>query len=166
MKFKSWKWWTAFYKTCLRNFINGRKKSDTKNISVLLDLRRRGYVLLTKAKGLVKDNCSVAYAFCDINCYLAIKFNDNTCKYFNSQNELRKLLVLQLPIFVLDWSEAELLLKQMFLKWTKSFRSYFLFGESSFHSYFFLCICVGSEFLYSNCFLDCFTYKLCLLFWR
>ena len=27
-----------------------------------------------------------------------------------------------------------------------------------FHSYFFLCVCVGSELLYSNCSLDCLTY--------
>ena len=44
--------------------------------------------------GLVKDNPSVAYAFSDINCSLVIKLNDNLYKYFNSENELRKLLVL------------------------------------------------------------------------
>ena len=68
-----------------KNFINSRKTPDAKSFSVLLDLTKRRCALLTKAKGLVKDNPSVAYAFCNINCSLAIKFNDNTYKYFKSE---------------------------------------------------------------------------------
>ena len=67
VKFKSWKSRTAFYKARPRNFTNGRKKPDAKSFSVSLDLTNRRYALLTKANGLVKDNPSVAYAFCDIN---------------------------------------------------------------------------------------------------
>ena len=74
--------------------MNGRKKPGAKSFNVSLDLTKRRYVLLTKAKGLIKDNPSVAYAFCDINCSLAVKLNGNTYKYFNSEKELRKLLVL------------------------------------------------------------------------
>ena len=74
--------------------MNGRKKPGAKSFSVSLDLAKRRYALLTKAKDLVKDNPSVPCAFCNINCSLAIKFNDNRYKYFNSENELRKLLVL------------------------------------------------------------------------
>ena len=74
--------------------MNGRKKPGANSFSVSLDLTQCCYALLTKAKGLIKDNPSVAYAFCDINCSLAIKINDNTYKYFNSENELRELLVL------------------------------------------------------------------------
>ena len=70
------------------------KKAGTKNFSVSLDLTKRCYILSTKAKSLVKDNLSVAYAFCDINCFLTLKFYGNTYKYFNGENELRKLLVL------------------------------------------------------------------------
>ena len=92
-KFKSWVSRTAFYARP-RNFMNGRKKPGAKSFSLSLDLTKRRYVLLTKAKGLVKDNPSIACAFCHINCYLAIKLNDNTYKYFNSENKLRKLLVL------------------------------------------------------------------------
>ena len=94
VKFKSWESRTAFYKARPRNVLNGKKKPGAKSFSVSLDLTKRRYALLSKAKGLVKDNPSVAYAFCDINCSLAIKFNDNTYKYFNIENELRKLLVL------------------------------------------------------------------------
>ena len=74
--------------------MNGRKKSGAKSFSVWLDLTKGCYALLTKAKSLVKETPSVAYAFCDINCSLAIKFNGNMYKYCNSENELRKLLVL------------------------------------------------------------------------
>ena len=74
--------------------MNGSKKPDAKSFSVSLDLTKRLYGFLRKVKGLVKDNPSVAYAFCDINCSLAIKFNGNIYKYFNSENKPRKLLVL------------------------------------------------------------------------
>ena len=92
-KFKSWESRTVFYKAHPRHFLNGKKKPGVKSFSVSLDLTKLRYALLSKAKGLVKDNASVAYTFCDINCSLALKFNDNTYKYFNSENELRKLLV-------------------------------------------------------------------------
>ena len=36
--------------------MNGRKKPGAKSFSVSLDLTTRRYALLTKAKGLVKDN--------------------------------------------------------------------------------------------------------------
>ena len=74
--------------------MNHRKKPGVTSFRVLFDLMKCCYALLTKAKGLVKDNPSVAYAFCDINCSLAIKFNGNMYKYFNSENEPRKLVVL------------------------------------------------------------------------
>ena len=94
VKFKLWESWTAFYKARPRNFMNGSKKPGAKSFSISLDLMERQYTLLTKAKGLVKDNPSVAYILCHINCFLAIKFNDNTYKYFDSENKLRKLLIL------------------------------------------------------------------------
>ena len=145
VKFKSWGSRAAFYKSRPINFMNGRKKPGPKSFSVLLDLMKRHYALSTKAKGVFKDNPSVAQAFCDINCSLAIKFNDNTYKYLNCENELRKLLVLQLSIFVLNCSEAEVLLKQTFLKWIKSFRNIFegvLFVERNIFQLFFFFVFV------------------------
>ena len=53
---------------------------------------QRRYNLLIKAKGLIANNPSVAYAFSDINCSLVLKFNDNTYRYFNSESELNNLL--------------------------------------------------------------------------
>ena len=77
VKFKSLESRTAFYKAHPKKFMNGRKKPGANKFSVSLDLTKRRYALLTKAKGLVKDNRSVAYTFCDINCSLARSFNDN-----------------------------------------------------------------------------------------
>ena len=37
-------------------------------------------------------------------------------------------------------------------------KEFFFVGRKLFHSYFFLCVCVGSELLYSNCSLYCLTY--------
>lgn len=60
--FKSWESQVAFYKPCPKHFMNGRKKPAVKNFSVSLDPTKRHYTLLTKDKGLVNDNHSVAYA--------------------------------------------------------------------------------------------------------
>ena len=78
----------AFYNTRPKNFINGRKKSCARSFTVSLDLTKHCYMLLAKAKGIAKDNPSVAYAFSGINCSLALKFNYNTFKHSNSGNEL------------------------------------------------------------------------------
>ena len=74
--------------------MNGRKKPGTKNLCIVRSNKTTIFYYLSKAKGLVKDHPSFASAFCGINCSLAIKFNGNTHKYFNSESELRKLLVL------------------------------------------------------------------------
>ena len=63
----------AFCKACPRNFMNGRKKPGAKSFSVSLDLTKRGYILLTKAKGLRKDTPDI-----------------NTYKYYNSEKNLRR----------------------------------------------------------------------------
>ena len=60
------------------------QKKPGSSFNVSLDLTKRRYNLLIKAKGLIANNPSVAYAFCDINCSLVLKFNDNTYRYFNS----------------------------------------------------------------------------------
>ena len=47
---------------------------------------------------------------------------------------------------------------QEYLWWSS-----FLLGKA-FHSYFFLYVCVGSELLYSSCYLDCITYNYLFYF--
>ena len=60
VKFKSWESQTASYNDRPRNFMNVRKKPDANRFSVSFDLTKRRCALLTKAKGIVKDNPSVA----------------------------------------------------------------------------------------------------------
>ena len=91
IKFKSWKSRTTFYKSRPRNHLDRQKKPGS-SFNVSLDLTKRRYNLLMKARGFIANNPSVAYAFCDTNCSLVIKFNDNTYRYFNSECELNNLL--------------------------------------------------------------------------
>ena len=91
IKFKSWRSRSAFYKSRPRNHLERQKKPGS-SFNVSLDLTKRRYDLLMKAKGLIINNPSVAYVFCDINCSLVMKFNNNTYRYFNSESELAKLL--------------------------------------------------------------------------
>ena len=75
-----------------RNYVNGRKKPGLTSFSVSLDLTKRRYSLLAKAKSIIKDNPAVMFAFADINCSLALKLNDDKFHYFNSEDELNKIL--------------------------------------------------------------------------
>ena len=91
IKFKSWKSKTTFYKSRPRNHLDRQKKPGS-SFNVSLDLTKRRYNLLMKARRLIANNPSVACAFCDINCSLVIKFNDNMYRYFISECELNNLL--------------------------------------------------------------------------
>ena len=90
--FKSWKARATFYKARPKNYVNGRKKPGLTSFSVSLDLTKRRYSLLAKAKSIIKDNPAVMFAFADINCSLALKLNDDKFHYFNSEDELNKIL--------------------------------------------------------------------------
>ena len=91
VKFKSWKVRAAFYKTRPKNYVYGSKKPGMTSFSVSLDLRKRRYSLLAKAKS-IKDNPAVMFTFADANCSLALKLNDDKFHYFNSEGELNKIL--------------------------------------------------------------------------
>ena len=91
IKFKSWKSRITFYKSRPRKHLDRQKKPGS-SFNVSLDLTKRRYNLLMKTRGLIANNPSVKYTFCDINCSLVIKFNDNTYRYFNSECEVNNLL--------------------------------------------------------------------------
>ena len=55
-------------------------------------MTKRCYLSLTKAKGLIKGNSNINYVYSDINCSLALRFNDDSFKYFHSERELLSLL--------------------------------------------------------------------------
>ena len=91
VKFKSWNARAVFYKARPKNYVNGRKKPGLTSFSVWLDLTKRRYLLLAKAKSIIKDNPAIMFAFAGINCSLSLKLNDNKFHYFNSEDELNKI---------------------------------------------------------------------------
>ena len=60
--------------------------------SVLVDLTNWSYLLLSKAKGLIKGSINISCVYSDINCSLALRFKDNSFKYFSCEKELHHLL--------------------------------------------------------------------------
>ena len=91
VKFKSWKSRQQFYNSRPRFDKNRNKKAD-QNFTISVDLTKRRYKLLMKARGLIKDNDAIDFVFSDINCSLGVKFNDDSFKYFNSEKELYNII--------------------------------------------------------------------------
>ena len=89
---KSWKVRAAFYKARPKYYVNGRMKPGLTSFSVSLDLTKRRYSLLAKAKSIIKGDPAVMLAFADINCSLALKLHDDKFHYYNSEDELNKVL--------------------------------------------------------------------------
>ena len=73
-------------------YVNGRKTPGLTLFSVSLDLTKCRYSILAKAKSIIKNNLAVMFAFTDINCSFALKLNEDKFHYFNSEDELRKVL--------------------------------------------------------------------------
>ena len=80
--------------------MNSRKKPDKKSLGVSLDL--------TNVNLSIKDNSSITYAFSDIKCSVALKFNNITYKMYSSNRRS---------------------LNEMFFKFL--WKSSFVLGESS-----------------------------------
>ena len=91
VKFKSWKSRQQLYNSRPR-FDKNRKKKPGQNFTISVDLTKRRYELLMKARGLIKDNDAIDFVFSDINCSLGVKFNDDSFKYFNSEQELYNII--------------------------------------------------------------------------
>ena len=91
VKFKSWKSCQQLYNSRPR-FDKNRKNKPGQNFTISVDLTKRRYELLTKARGLIKDNDAIDFVFSDINCSLGVKFNDDSFKYFNSEQEFCNII--------------------------------------------------------------------------
>ena len=78
IKFRVWESITAFCKVRPRNHLDQQKKPSS-NFNVSLDLNKRFYNLLTKARGLVSNNHLIQYAFTDINCSLVLDTRLSPC---------------------------------------------------------------------------------------
>ena len=57
-----------------------------------LDLTKGCYLLLAKAKSVIKDNPAAMFALADNKYSLALKLNDDNFLCFNSEDELNKIL--------------------------------------------------------------------------
>ena len=64
-------------------------------------LTKRRYLLLSKAKELIKGNTNIrSYVYSDINCFLALKFKDNPFK--GAHSGLRSFLATESPLKVME----------------------------------------------------------------
>ena len=81
VKFRSWKARQLFYKSRPSYHTDGSKKPG---FSVSVDLTKKRHLLLNKeAKRHLKGNTNISYVYGNINCSLALRFKDNSFKYFN-----------------------------------------------------------------------------------
>ena len=64
VKFRSWKAYHRFYKGRPRYYADSSKKPG---FTVSVDLTKRRYLLLTKAKGLIKGNSNIKFVYSDSN---------------------------------------------------------------------------------------------------
>ena len=65
-KFKSWRAQKSakqFYDARLNSFKDGKKKGDYKSVSITVDLSKKSYLLLSEAKGKVKNNNDIDFPF-------------------------------------------------------------------------------------------------------
>ena len=70
-----------------------RARSHKVDIAIHLDLTKRRYLLLKDAYGKYKDCASVDFACADINCSLCLRLKNGDWKFFNSLEELERLLL-------------------------------------------------------------------------
>ena len=92
VKSKSWKARVASYKSRTKIYVNGRKKPGLISFTVSPDLTKLCYLLLAKARSIIKDDFAVMFAFPDINFFLALKLNSSKFHYFNNEDEFNKIL--------------------------------------------------------------------------
>ena len=66
------------------------KKKRKQGVRVKLDLTKSRYTLLIDAKKIVKQNPDIKFFYADINCWLKIKWVDESIddKFFSSMDEL------------------------------------------------------------------------------
>ena len=92
VKFNSWRARKQFYDHRTKNFKDGQIKPGYKSFSVTVHLRKKRYLLLRKAKELMKNNGNTDFAFADIVCSLGFRYKNGSFTYFNSENELHNLI--------------------------------------------------------------------------
>ena len=85
LRMTSWKARTAIYRS--------REKGKNAKTKIRFDLTKRRLELLNFANDTLKGlDMSDSFAFADINCRLGLKVGNEKIKYFNSKDELAKIL--------------------------------------------------------------------------
>lgn len=92
MKFRYWKSCQHFCNAKLKDFSNRKRKPGHHLSRVSVDLTRRQYLQLNKAKRLIEDSESINHVFADVNCSLGMEFRNGGGKYFNSEKDLCYLI--------------------------------------------------------------------------
>ena len=72
-----------FYDARSKNSKKSKKEPDYKSFSVSVDLTRRRYMLLRKARELIKNNDDTDFTFADINCSLRFRYKNCSFRYFH-----------------------------------------------------------------------------------
>ena len=75
-----------------RTKVYGTRKHKA-DIAIHLDLTKRRYSLLKDAYGKAKDCTSFDFTRADINCSLCLRLKNGDWKFFNSLEELERLLL-------------------------------------------------------------------------
>ena len=81
-KFTTWHHRTILYR--------GRK--NLSSAKIFLDLTRRKFALLKRAQEIVKSTPTVDFVFSDVNCALCARTADGKFRYFNSEDQLEKIV--------------------------------------------------------------------------
>ena len=78
----SWRARTAIY----------RKREKRGRTRIYTDLTKRRLQLKKTADDMVRDNDKVKYAFGDINNNIGVRLDDDSLRFFNSVEELERIL--------------------------------------------------------------------------
>ena len=85
IKFKSLRCKQHVYRNLLSILENGKRKPGENSFSVSLDFTNQRYNLLKYAQVIVKEMDNVSFACADVNCSLAIPFENGTIRHFSSE---------------------------------------------------------------------------------
>ena len=96
VKWRSWNARCAFYKArpTIKKPLKLGEGEEKCFTTISLDLTRQRLALLDAARSKIKEKypgSTKVFAFANINCRLAVRFENNSIKYFNSMDELNKL---------------------------------------------------------------------------
>ena len=82
MRFVSWRARTAVY----------RKREKRGAVRIYTDLTKRRLQLKRKADEKIRENENVKFAFADVNNNIGLRLEDDSIKFFNSEEELDRIL--------------------------------------------------------------------------